>query len=201
MAAKFDNLDDVNTKFAGTICYYEGVPVYVKAALYDDEPGKFTLQINALNQKTKIIKLDDKAFNYKDYNIGYVNSGVQAVWWFRKPIKQYRQGLKKDQMSVIVPNLYNPELDMSFSFGKPVVNMLENSYPSMKDITDHIRNGEAVSIAFHKDFAIAWDKLHNDFIIEYRGKAVGVGLDPEIKSFRLIAEHQHLTEALKEALA
>lgn len=201
MAAKFDNLDDVNTKFMGTICYHEGVPVYVKQALNGDNPGEFFLHVNALNQKLKSIKLEDKAFNYKNYNIGYVNYGQQAIWWFRKPIKQYRQGLKKDQMAVIMPNGYHPDLDMSFTFSKPVVNMLENSYPSVSEIKSHIRNGEATSIAFHKDFALAWDKLHNDFIIEYRGKAVGVGLDPEVKSFRLIAEHQHLNEALQEALA
>lgn len=200
MVAKFDNYEDVNGKFAGTICYYDGKPVLIKGAIPDPEGGKeFYLSIINMAGKGTTIKVEDPKFNYKDFNIGYANCGTFASWWFRKPHKQFRQGLKKDQMAWRT-SIPGAQPDDYFNLSKPFNQMLENKYPSLEECQLALKGKMAAVIAFHKDFALSWDDIHNSYILEYRAKRIGATTGDNLKNFKIVPEYDHLKETLKEVL-
>lgn len=201
--AGFDNLDDVSTKFGGSICYHGKTPVLVKGYQYHPEDMKrFQLSIAPYNGRSKIIDLEDPELNYNNYNIGYANLGQVAPWWYRKPVKQYHQGLRKNQMGFKISDVGAAiGLEDTFGFSRQFVSMLENSYPSVESCRQVLKDKMAKVHAFHRDFAISHDAIHNDYILEYRGKSIGSSLNPQLTAFKLIGEAQHLHEALKEALS
>ncbi len=194
--AVFDNLDDVQTKFSGTICYYDDKAVLVKSASVPlEKPGQYFLGICALNGRAKPIELTDPKFRYRDYNLGYANVGVYSVWWYRRPIRQYSQGLKRNQMGYLTSGIMP---DDSFNFARPYTAMLENSYPSIDDCQKLLVDQKAQVVAFHRDFALSQDIIHNDFILEYRSKKIGA--TTASRKLRLSKEANYLREALKEAI-
>lgn len=200
MAAQFDNLEDVGGKFNQTVCVYNGKPVYVVCAETDAEiVGGFVLYIQDKNGKKQYIKLTDPKFSYKDFNLGYANSGPFASWWYRKPSKQYQQGLRHNQLSyrTSIPGTGPEE---PFGYSKPFNRMLENDYPKLEDCMKWLRDKHAQAVAFHRDFALSWDAIHGDYIIEYRAKQIGSSVNPGVSAVKLMDEYTHLTEALKEAL-
>lgn len=202
MSANFDNIDDVVSKFTGTICYYERKPILIKQCSSDpDKPGKFSLLVTSAGGRAKAVNLDDPNFSFKDYNLGYANNEKIAAWWFRWPVKQYRQGLKKDQLGVRVSNPHML-MDGNFGFSKPYINMLENVYPDIKMCAELLReqNNQKI-IAFHKNFALSYDEMHEDFIVEYKAKKIGVSTNKQLTEFRLTKPFEHLNEVLQEAIA
>jgi hypothetical protein len=193
----FDNVKDVNDKFRTTICYYKEKAVYIKSVEALDNK-EFVLFTNTLGGKTIPVHLRDPELNYVLFNIGYVNHKSNAVWWFRRPIKQYQQGLKREQMAYITDS--SP--DVGFGFVKPFIHMLENKYPYIEICATLIaqKDSETRNMAFHKDFALLWDDLHQNHVLQYRAHSIGVSLDSKLSKFRLKDEFTYLFEALEEAL-
>lgn len=203
MAAKFDNLDDVNSKFAGTIIYFEKEPVVVKngapSAVHE---GKFDLHITGLNNRIKAVPLDDPGVRYRDYNLGYANHGAHTAWYYRRAVRQYRQGLKRDQLGYRVSNSsYEMETQGgAFQYSGAFIDMLVDKYPHREQIKELLVDNKAYAVAFHRDFALAYDVLHEDFILEYRGTKIGCSINKKLSEYKLLAEHNHLRESLQEAL-
>jgi hypothetical protein len=198
MAAKFDNLDDVNSKFSGTICYYNGQAFVVKQAIHMPDGHAFGVMGSTQNKALQCA-VDDPLFNYKNYNLGYANAYSIAQWWFRKPQRQYKQGLKETQMgraaSMICPD------DQGWQFSKAFVAMLENRYPDLELVKKTLMTQEKKVLAFDKDFALSYDDVHDDYIIEYRGYKIGNSLNSKLTDFRLLDNHKHIQEALQEVLS
>lgn len=200
MTALFDNLDDVCSKFVGTVVYYNGKPVNVKSAnVSPDKKGEFQLLITSTGAKAMFINLTDPALNYRDYNIGYANVGTNAPWWYRLPQKQYAQGLKRQQLGCKFSNEM-AGLDENFNFSGPYIKMLENVYPSIGDCAARLHSGNIIVSAFHRDFAMSWDKIHEDHILEYRGTRIGTLTGPKLTNGKLIPEFAHLKETIQEAM-
>jgi hypothetical protein len=198
--AKFDNLDDVQNKFAGTICYYDGQPVAVKSAhLYEADPTKYSVAVCPVGGRYKYVLLDDPAFRYRDYNIGYANSGLGTGWWYRKPVKQFHQGLRFNQMGVLVSPGQFVEV-AHFQFSKSISLMLANEYPSLEKCKAFLMENPGGTIAFHKDFALSRDEIHDDYILEFRTKKIGGSLNHSLTEFKLIDNAKHLRETLQEAV-
>lgn len=195
---KFDNLQDVNAKFVGTVCYYQNEPVYVKTAFHDDDDAKmFRLSVAKLNEPSEIIDLHDPDFKYTGYCIGYANGPGLATWWYRRPAKQYQQGLKAEQLRFFSETgLGQPKA--GFQFIKCYVNMLKNNYLSLEEAKKLVRDGKAHSAAWHRDFAVSWKPEDNQYLLDYRANNIGVfGSKSPIELF---PQAKYLTETLHEAL-
>lgn len=200
----YDNLDDAKVKLYNTICLYKGEPIVVKVVDYDPEHNeKFVLKGMYMNggaraAETPKISIDDPDFNCSDYNIGYINYDQYgfAAWYYRTNQKQYSQGLKYNQLAAKASN--QAYLHAEMRGGKPVIAMLKNEYPTFDKAADILRKGDTSLVAFNKNFAMAKDVIHNDFLLEYKG--VPIGFTPDLKSLNLLKAHEHLYEALKEAI-
>lgn len=195
----YDNFDDAKVKLSNTYCMYKGKAIHIKGVYpVDNELTKFQVEATYLQtgRATGMISIDDPDFDCAHYNIGYINRTTAAAWWYRIPHKQWQQGLKPQQCKYEVsrrefsdPGMFN---------GKPLAAMLENSYPAFQSAVLLIKNQEAHIVAFHRNFAVTRDTVHADFLIEYKGDTIGYTHNGE--DFKLMPEHQHLNEALKEAV-
>ncbi|CAN5950619.1 unnamed protein product [Sphagnum jensenii] len=85
-------------------------------------------------------------------------------------MKQYRQGLRSDQVSY---RFTNRSHGIEFKRGKYMAEMLENRYPSFEQCCKLLKEDEAEVIAFDRNFALAIDKIHEDYILEYKGEENG----------------------------
>lgn len=200
MAKTYDNLEDVRSKLLGTIVYYDGVPVPIKD-VQPDGAGNFEILfaksiLGGRGHDTKL--LTDPGFNFNRFNLGYANHNSGAYWWYRIPAKQYQQGIKANQMNYKTTLAHNGGLIM-FKMGQAIDMMLRNDYPDFDVAHKRAMDGvdEGLTVAFHKDFAVSWDKIHKDLILEYKGKLIGHMPGKDIK---LIDEFEHLYESCKEAV-
>lgn len=195
----YDNLEDAKAKLSGSLCYYDGKAIIIKDVCCEDPDGeKITLIIAGRNcNKSKVVPLDDPRLNITRFNIGYCNRPEFATWWYRTPIKQYHQGLKANQMKGITSNPEFRGVDR-FEFSDRVARMMENIYPEKDNCEKLLKDGEALSVAFHKNFGVSSDKMHRDLILEYKGRQIGT--TKNFKDFDLLEENRYLTEALREAL-
>lgn len=195
MKLGYDNLEDAKTKLVGTFCMYGGKAFTIKL-LQEVAPGKYHVTgSEMLNGREVTCDIDDPKFNCSDYNIGYLNRMSAAAWFYRVPMKQYKQGLRHDQVSMKCSHrgFYGVE----FRAGKPLGQMLENIYPTMSEAAKLLKDQEASIVAFGRNFAMTLDTVHADYIIEYKGG--NVGFTHDLETFKLMKEHEHLYEALKEA--
>lgn len=194
--AKFDNLNDVTSKFVGTICYHKDEPVYVKTAFHgDDDPKQFILSLARLSDNSEIVEVHDPEFRYRDYNLGYCNHDT-ATWWYRRPSRQYQQGLKPEQMRFYTETGYG-QPKSNFSFIKPYVDMLKNKYMGFEEAVQLTRDGKMPIAAWNRDFAISWSANEGTYYIEYRASRIGT-LGPAGNPI-LYPEANYLKEALQEA--
>lgn len=204
MSKYYDNIDDVKSKLVGTIVYYDGVPVVVKAADFHPEGGFGVITSTHLVGRTTVMrKIDDPLLNYMKFNLGYSNNNHGAVWWYRVPQRQYRQGLKAEQMRYTCSERsLNP--GYNFQATESINRMLLNKYPDIDTIEKKFRDNEVNTVmAFHKNFAMSYDRIHDDMVVEYKGQLIGCiakefGRDQP--TFKLMNEYIHLNESLKEAV-
>lgn len=198
----FDNLNDAQSKIMGCFAYYDGKAITVKNVWEDVDKAHKNLIYYASGipligrAAFPAIEIEDPKFNCSDFNIGYANAHGVCVWFFRNPVKQYSQGLKYNQISAKCTN--QQAAGIEFKHGKPIGEMLEGIYPDFKKAAKFLNAGEAQMMAFNKNFAMSRDKVHKDFILEYKGQHIGFTAD--LKSFNLLEQHEHLLEALKEAV-
>lgn len=198
MRLNYDNLDDAKVKLAGTYCMYKGKAVSIQL-LEQPTPAENKYLAHGtymFSGRTVIIDIDDPEFNCSNYNIGYVNQMTRAAWFYRVPMKQWRQGLRYDQVRAKASR--REFADIGFKPGKNLCSMLENSYPEFKAATELLKEEQANIVAFNKNFAMTFDRIHSDFILEYKGTIIG--FTNNLKDMKLMAEHEHLIEALKEAV-
>lgn len=197
MKIKFDTLDDARAKLLGTFCYYKGKAVYVKALdPAGDDWSMLVYDVGGTAGSRQQVLVSDKDFQASEFRIGYANFSNAAVFYYRIPARQYRQGLKAEQVGVSMSNP-NWRHEIQFSSNRSIKDMMEGNYPTLEDAKKRITDELTEVMAFHKDFAISRNRIHNDFIVEYKGTQVGHTTGKN--DFTLMPQFAHLSEALKEA--
>lgn len=196
----YDNYEDAKAKLAGTYCMYRGKAVVVKVVAGNGENlgTQFKVLCNDMSTGKPLdyyIDIDDPEFDAVNFNLGYVNYGKATSWFYRIPTKQWQQGLKPTQMGSKCSN--RDWYGYDFKGGKQIAQMLQNEYPKFQEATVILKTGSALVMAFHRNFAVSMDTIHDDFIIEYKGE--NIGFTHDLETFKLMSEFEHLHEALKEA--
>jgi len=197
----YDNLEDTKTKLLGTYCYYADKAFTVKTvntAVPNADNGDYVISGQLMfNGRGVEFKIDDPKFNCTHYNLGYVNFSPSSHWYYRIPAKQYKQGLRYDQVGckVTKSEYYGGP---NFKPSKPLALMLENNYPTLPEALKSVKDKERVVTAFHKNFAVSYDEVHNDFVIEYKGNYIGHTHD--FREIKLMREYDHLIESLREVI-
>jgi len=201
MAKSYDNIEDAKAKLAASIVYYDGVPVYIKNVDEQGDGSFHAILTNTLTGKHLMQKdITDPLFNFTRFNLGYSNHKASACWWYRVPAKQYKQGLKSDQLR---HKASDPAMATGggFAFNPTtcINEMLINQYPSMEEAEKAVRDADWTRVvAFHKNFAMSYDKIHKDMLLEYKGTVIGF-INKNL-GLQLVEEYEHLYESLKEVV-
>ena len=196
----YDNLKDAQDKLLGTICMYKGRACLVREVIphNPDNTPPFGLTLAFRNTRSLTrTTTDDKDFDFRHFKLGYAHHSGVIAWWYRKPVKQYKQGLRQDQVKAVLskPEHYR---GIAWDWSQDIVDMLENSYPSLGTCQKMLMDGENSAMAFNRDFGLSYDKIHKDYIFEHRGRLVGQ--TSNFKNFTLLEEFKYLNESLKEIL-
>lgn len=200
----YDNLEDCRHKLVGTIIYYKGEAVFVKDVMVPDldaegAPTGYILRLSRRNTRSlESVPLESPDLNYLHFKLGYANVRGFSPYFYRKPIKQYRQGLRQDQLSWRLSSRYFADDGDIFRFSNETCDMLEGKYPPLENCVEIIRRDLCTTMAFSPTFALNYESVHNDYLIEYKG--VKIGYSPDLKNFNLDDKFTFVRESLMEAL-
>lgn len=204
MRLGYDNLNDAQTKLNGTYAYYDGKAILIKSVhpRNDMKPNNGEYLIIPVNmagtRQLEPFHMEDPKFNCWRYNLGYANKRGYAAWFYRRPVKQWKQGLRHDQVDSRFSAMDGEYGGIDFR-GVHIAEMLENRYAKLSTAAAAVQQGEAKIMAFHRHFALSFDKFHDDFLVEYKG--VKFASSKDLKSFKIVKGFEHIDEALKEAIA
>lgn len=168
----YDNLEYAQKRLSKTVVRHKDGRVFfiTGVVMLEEEKGLFCqgylINLNK-GHEDAIVNLKD--IDLTPVPLGYLNfskKGLKSVcaWSCRIPIRQcWRQGL-------LGTNFYGVNHDGSIIDFPPLevlTRTIHNKYPTYKQALEAIKNKEAISIAFSRNFALDKDELF------YKGKWVG----------------------------
>ena len=197
----YDNLSDAKSKLESTYCLYGGKAIVVRQVYCHPDPGTDTGEYFAKcayleSGRGLTIDINDPEFNCSDFNIGYMNINGQAAWFYRSPAKQWQQGLKSNHFYSISSKLGNNAV--SFKNGAALAAMLENRYSHIIPASQALKTVDYSVIAFHRNFAMSYDRIHEDYIFEYKG--VPFAFTKDFQNIGIKDDFKHLSESLSEVM-
>lgn len=150
--------EDVIQLYKSTIISYEGEPLYVAEC---EKEQLVTRTLASNGREYKLIPVNTDKIKSVG-RIGYINDGGIAKFVKRFPKRLFTVGVNANNLNVS-GGLRLPPL-----FSKCIHDALFNNYPTLFAAWKVVKNNEAVSVAFDKQFAIDITRT-----IYYKGRAVG----------------------------
>lgn len=196
----YDNAGDAGRYLAGTVCTWDGRPVYVSDVRNGEARGSITARIHYLPYAMSPefwVDIADPRFNATQFRLGYMNCGDgRARFVSRTPARIQSQGLCQGNTRFRgAPEGIAP----SFGFKQAIreqgwVDMMTGVYPSMEGAQDRLANdARCASVGISRDFAVVrHPKFKKLFFLEYRGREIAFSDVPV--SFTLPEEYRFLKE-------
>lgn len=175
-----------NDRLSGTIVSYEDEPYYVNRVEANGMADVLKLNHYRGEQREK---LPLRELDLTPVKLGYMNLYQSSHYLKRSPIRQYKQGLRKNNMSRLagVPpfELVSVELYKT----------IKGTFPSIDECLDDIENDEAMGKAFSREFS--FQKAPKSIHLYYKGNKVG-----DLKKDRpqLYSKYMNLHEKLEECM-
>jgi hypothetical protein len=144
------------------LCLYRG---------YNDGFHRFTdmygMEIRLLhNTETDVICVHPEK--------GLFNSPTRMYYFYKLPNRQYRRGVCKDNCSIIDP-VYELWVPKNYFSGNLLYFAFNPHYPDIQSAMKLLRNREAASVAFTKDFGLCLSVTGNkdDLFLWYHDTMIG----------------------------
>jgi hypothetical protein len=198
----YDNITDARSKLEGTYCLYRNKAVCIRMIYHTGgeenlDNGDYIAKATYIESgKSAIFPINDPEFNCSDYNLGYYSRSGKAAWFFRSPAKQWQQGLKTNQLSSISSKYGKDAFVVNINVG--LAQMLENRYDYIAPSLEFLKSGALETVPFHRNFAMSYEPIHEDYLLEYKGAIFGFTKDFE--NIEIKSGFQHLRESLNEVI-
>lgn len=177
MGKAYFNRTDARMRINGTICMYDGTPMYVMTDGVEDDlsvsimPPEDCFK-HPKQQRRKTVKYTDDKFVYKSPGLGYVFFGGSAYYVSRIPDRKQRQGLSYEVIFVKKTPAALSIANDSILYSEAMTKSMIGSFPSLKEAIDLVISGEAESVPISR--AIAIRKVARSTIaLDYRTKFIG----------------------------
>lgn len=178
---------DIIQIFSDSLFLYKKEPVYVEAITGDND-----LLVRNLNEKKDfIVKVGE--IELTPVPLGMCNQGRNAYYVSRNPIRQYKQGLSHDSISVSSPckNKSSTEIEtIKRILNSNIRECILNIYPSIDESLELLDADKRDSVAFCRIFSI--DKRLN---LYYKTEKVGM-IDIDNKKFIFNRDKLYLNRIL-----
>lgn len=191
MPNKYTSLKDLQDRLSGTICRFNGMPVYVSVKSEEilqlwDVPTQSTL--------IKEISPQDPRFDISMLDLGYMNyegKGRYAkpcvVYLSRDPSKKYKQGTCTSYIRCKAIDGGPAPVNSACMMSKGFVDFVEGRWPTLSDLQGV---GE---LALSSDVAVSRDEM-DILTVYYRGQKIAVKI-PDIDRLHTIRnEHSWVIE-------
>lgn len=169
--------EDLQRKLHGTVCLYDGIPVYVTMVQTGQLDIRLEVLDNSLKSKLKVKKTvpsDDKLEVY-DIPLGYCsNNSGEYFYLTRSTRRSYNQGLLAHNIKRIQGYVFSVDENLS--------KCILGDHVSCQEAFQLVKDGESPKMAFHRHFAFSSDGT--EVYLLYRDKQIAY-TDGEMVTFRL----------------
>jgi hypothetical protein len=206
---KYETQEEVNFRLSNSIVTYDGKPVYITRIQHpEDEDGKEVARVffyeiplkqgGGARETRKF--LSSRKFDLATPPLGYMNFQKRALYLSRRPVRQQRQGLTNDTLSIIGVT-GRPTMDHNMNnliTSNGFVDMFANKYPSFKEAGDLLDDGEVSSVAVSRKFAFLIDHDLEALFLTHKSVRCGVAFKDD-KGMKIPDKYHFLKEELEEA--
>lgn len=205
---KYENAEEVKFRLEGSVVAYDGDPVYITRVSMPDMEDKGEIARvffrplpfggDAGGKETRKF-LSSRKFDLAPFKMGYLNTGKQAVFVSRSPVRQNRQGLCPANMS-IADVKGKKVAGIGFAniiANKGFIDMVKGVYPSFKEVGDMLNQPDITSAAVSRSFALVIDHDLEALLLMHRGIRCGLAMAGD-KGIRLAPKFHFLRQELEE---
>lgn len=177
MGAPIFDFEDVIQKLNGTICRYDGRPVFVIANIAGNADLVCSYLDNMLNKFT--IRHDDPKFDYRSAPLGYITVDGNSWYLYRRASRRFQAGLSANNVASV--NKYFPiEYITTVHFKECILGEHVSFAEALKQVKDEGKN----SVAFNRQFAISHGQK-KAITLDYRGEPVAIWV-PKLEKFQTL---------------
>lgn len=180
------SVDDLVAMLRNTVVRYDNKWTLVKEIL--DEK---TIKVHFLKTREEdIVLLNDPLLCVDAPNIGYVNGNQTAVYCYRRPTRQYRQGIHREQLFFQNATSDKQETLRRYLYEwseKSLIALLSHKYYSVDEAIKVIENEGYEAAAVSKAFAIS-----KGGSVLYKGEEIGL-IDFDTKFITLKRNKKYLS--------
>lgn len=176
-------------RLVDSIALVDGIPRYI----YNLTPS--FVHWSPLGSGT-VKKTSIKKLNNSNIPLGFVNTHTRAKYVVRIPKKQYKQGLRQNNLTVLPYNdNFNP-------LTKGFVNCVLGIYPSVEDCMELVTCGEMESCAFSRKYSLSLGPTPDKYELTYKIYSVGTIsiTNHNIVKYDLFEKYSYLKEDLEEVI-
>lgn len=207
---KYETAEEVKFRLENTVVLYDKEPVYItKVNLPEPEDGKGEIarvffqplpypDVGGRFGETRKY-LSSKNFDLTPFKMGYVNIEGSAYFLSRNPVRQNRQGLANNNISI---KDFRGRGTDKLKFGSLIrstgfIDMFHGKYPTFKQISDLLDYNVRDSVAIGRSFALGIDQDLEAMVLYHKGVKCGLALT-EDKAVRVPEKFHFLREEMEE---
>lgn len=122
--------------------------------------------VDYLDKNSKDGKCHLRELDLTPIQLGYINFKRASKYVVRLPVRSYRQGIRRQNVSILEGASRN-----QVELGKYFWDCLESGYKKLDHCIESVYNGEKTSLSFCPDFCVRGDS--NNMHLDYKGKECG----------------------------
>lgn len=166
---------DLPQRLDGSICRYNGRPVYVRYA------GHNSLALFEVYDTESIIcniKSSDELLDISTPPLGYTQvTDTRVMYATRMPYRVFKQGIYADNINFTMidnKNTRNSKMPSTRMFSQYFFDTMSMNYPSVSDLMDKIRKAKVYTeLAVSNDVALVYKPENNTLLVYYKNEIVG----------------------------
>ncbi len=165
-------------------------------------PGNKQAFTGSIGRREVAIPLDSDTISIVVPESSFINTEHQAVYCSRKTERQYKKGIRETQfrnIGISRSDCSNREVGNILpraSFREDIVQgLIDPIFPSFGQAVGLLKQGEMVSCAFHKHFALQLKPDIEDIVLNYKGMMCGKVVEGKVE---LLNDFSALYEKLIE---
>lgn len=189
---RFDNQRDASSYLSNTVCYYNGVPIYIEAIDANLMAHAYNLPYNG---QVRLVDINSELFNCREYKLGYMNAADGCYYVSRRPSRGTAQGICDNNLSFIPSDndRHHRGTNMARAVQDPgLVQMLTGIYPTIPEALQKLEHPNVNAVAISRHLCIKKHPQFNNLrFLEYKGQEISFS---DTNAFDLPEDFQYLRE-------